>query len=235
MSSPIVLYRPIFYKFRLVLVSHCTGLNLSVVFKYLFFNCHIFKYILHSCQRNSWWNCHLPSTHYLPFVKLSTAVGCGHDGTAHLQVPGLVSILCGAGDGYSVDTAGVTITWTVITLLTTVSGCPNKNGSQAFAPLCDIKKKEVNHFKRILLREVLCCLFDWSNLLDALLKSLLSKWPWAIHCLSIIFWAPAGTVDVNVVRSDSQGLRLDYISHITIQHSNACVQGNIKDSTSHFL
>ena len=148
MSSPIVLYRSIFYKFRLVLVSHCTGLNLSVVFKYLFFNCHIFKYILHSCQRNSWWNCHLPSTHYLPFVKLSTAVGCGHDGTAHLQVPGLVSILCGAGDGYSVDTAGVTITWTVITLLTTVSGCPNKNGSQAFAPLCDIKKR-----KSIILRE----------------------------------------------------------------------------------
>lgn len=55
-------------------------------------------------------NSHVSSTHNLPLVKLSTAVGCGHDGTADLQVPGLISVLCGAGDGDGVDTAGVTIT-----------------------------------------------------------------------------------------------------------------------------
>lgn len=49
-------------------------------------------------------------THYLPVIKLSTAVGCGHGGAAGLQVPGLVTILCSAGDGDGVDTAAVTIT-----------------------------------------------------------------------------------------------------------------------------
>ena len=52
----------------------------------------------------------MPITHNLPLVKLSTAVGCGHDGAADLQVPRFVSILCSAGDGDGVDTAGVTIT-----------------------------------------------------------------------------------------------------------------------------
>lgn len=74
-------------------------------------------------------------THNLPLIKLSTAVGRGHDGAADLQVPGFVSILCGAGDGDGVDTTGVTVAWTVIALTTAVSGRPDKNGPQAFATL----------------------------------------------------------------------------------------------------
>lgn len=49
-------------------------------------------------------------TYYLPLVILSTAVSCCDDAAAGLQVPGFVSVLCGAGDGDGVDTAGVAVT-----------------------------------------------------------------------------------------------------------------------------
>lgn len=49
-------------------------------------------------------------TYNLLLMKLSAAVGCGHDGATHLQVPGLVSILRRAGDRDGVDAAGVAVT-----------------------------------------------------------------------------------------------------------------------------
>ena len=74
-------------------------------------------------------------------MERSTAVGCGHDGATDLQIPGLISILRGAGDGDGVDAGGITVTGTVIALPTSITCCPNKNGAQTSASLCDINKQ----------------------------------------------------------------------------------------------
>lgn len=60
-------------------------------------------------------------THYLPVVELSAAVGGGQGGAAHLQVPGLVAVLRGAGDGDGVNAVGVAIAGAVVALATAIT------------------------------------------------------------------------------------------------------------------
>ena len=49
---------------------------------------------------------------------------------------------------------------------------------------------------------------ELSDLLDAVLKGQFSQGPGALHGLAVVFGAPAGAVDVDVVRPDPQGLGL---------------------------
>ena len=63
---------------------------------------------------------------------------------------------------------------------------------------------------------------DLSDLFDAVLKGQFSQGSGALHRLAVVFGAPAGAVDVDVVRSDPQGPGLHDVRHVSVQHANTC-------------
>lgn len=60
-----------------------------------------------------------------------------------------------------------------------------------------------------------------AHLADSPEESLLRQPGWAIHSLAVVLWAPAGTVDVDVVGIEAQRMGLHCISHLPIQHAHA--------------
>lgn len=60
-----------------------------------------------------------------------------------------------------------------------------------------------------------------TDLGDSLEESLLSQLGRAIQRLAVIFRAPAGTVNVDVLRVQAKRLSLHYICHLPIQHTNS--------------
>lgn len=61
-----------------------------------------------------------------------------------------------------------------------------------------------------------------SDLCNTLDESPCGQFPWAIHSLSIIIWAPGGTVNINMLWIETQGSGLHSIRHISIQHPYTC-------------
>jgi len=60
-----------------------------------------------------------------------------------------------------------------------------------------------------------------AHLADPSEESLLRQPGRAIHSLAVVLRAPAGTVDVDVVGVEAQGMGLHSISHLPIQHAHA--------------
>lgn len=74
-------------------------------------------------------------THYLFLPWISGAEGGGEGGGAGLAVPRHASRLCGAADGQGVDAVGVAVTVAAVLFSTTVTRSPDKDGTEAAAPL----------------------------------------------------------------------------------------------------
>lgn len=110
------------------------------------------------------------TTHYLFLVDVARAVGGGEGGGASLTVPGDIAILGGAADGQGVDAVGVAVTVTAVLLPPAVPRRPHKDGAQTTTTLC-----------------------------NSMQKGFFGEFGGSIYSFAIIFWAPAGTVDVDVL------------------------------------
>ena len=88
-------------------------------------------------------------THDPPVVELGAAVGGGQDGAAHLQVPGPLALLRGAGDGDGVDAVGVAVAGAVVRLLAAVPRRPHEDGAEPLATLgCAERESDQNKNKK---------------------------------------------------------------------------------------
>lgn len=61
-----------------------------------------------------------------------------------------------------------------------------------------------------------------TDLGDSLEKSLFSQLGRAVQWLPIVLWAPAGTINVDVLRVEAERVGLHHVCHLPIQHTNSC-------------